>query len=195
MEYNDYELVYLAQENNEYATKILHEKYKIFIYNKAKKVFNILKGKGLELDDILQEANIGFDKAIMGYNQDDKALFYTFVNVCIDRQLKTFILKQCRDKHKILNDAVTLDADEDMDFYNFISDNITPESELFNLENTSKLYNDIKELLNDLEEIVFDLKIQGFSYKEISDILDIEIKDIYNSVERIKIKINKVLNK
>ena len=50
-------------------------------------------------------------------------------------------------------------------------------------------------ILTELECNVFELKIKGFNSKEISDILDIEIKDIYNAVERIKTKINKILDK
>jgi len=195
MKYNDYELVSLAQENNEVAINILHEKYKSIIYNKSKKVFNYLQKRGLELTDVIQEATIGFEEAIMGYNQDDKALFYTFANVCIDRQLKTLLIKQSRNKHKILNEAIALDCDDENNLYNMLSDEMTPEVELFNREEASELYNNIKEVLTDLEDSVFELKIQGFSYKEISDVLDIEIKDIYNAVDRIKNKINKILNK
>lgn len=196
MEYNDYELVSLAQENNEVAINILHRKYKNIIYGKSKKVFNILRSKGLELSDVIQEATIGFEEAIMGYNQDDNALFYTFANLCIDRQLKTLILKQSRCKHKILNEALALDNDEEnTDFYNMISDDVTPETELFNKEDANLLYNKIKSVLTNFEDNVFELKIRGFSYKEIADILDIENKDIYNAIDRIKNKINKLLNK
>lgn len=196
MEYNDYELVSLAQENNEVAINILHRKYKNIIYGKSKKVFNILRSKGLELSDVIQEATIGFEEAIMGYNQDDNALFFTFANLCIDRQLKTLILKQSRCKHKILNEALALDNDEEnTDFYNMISDDVTPETELFNKEDANLLYNKIKSVLTNFEDNVFELKIRGFSYKEIADILDIENKDIYNAIDRIKNKINKLLNK
>lgn len=195
MEYNDYELVSLAQENNEEAINILHEKYKNIIYNKSKKIFRCLNKKGLELNDVIQEATIGFEEAIMGYNQDDNALFFTFANVCIDRQLKTLIIKQGRDKYKILNEALTLDYDEDGSFHNLISDEITPETEFFNREETNELYNKIIENLTELETCVFELKVQGFNYKEISNILDMDNKDIYNTVSRIRIKINKILNK
>lgn len=197
MEYNDYELVSMAQENNEYAINFLHEKYKMLIVNKSRKVYGFLHKMGLELSDVIQEATIGFEEAIMAFNQDDNALFYTFASICIDRQLKSLIVKHTRDKHKILNDAVTLDFDEDdsVNLYNFLSDYVTPESELIDKERTYNLYNDIKETLTDFEDNVFELKIQGFGYKEISDVLDIDIKDIYNAVGRIKNKINRILNK
>ena len=76
-----------------------------------------------------------------------------------------------------------------------ISDDVTPETELFNKEDANLLYNKIKSVLTNFEDNVFELKIRGFSYKEIADILDIENKDIYNAIDRIKNKINKLLNK
>ena len=145
MEYNDYELVSLAQENNEIAINILHEKYKELINSKSRKVFNYLKNRGLELSDVIQEATIGFEEAINAYNQDDNALFYTFAKLCIERQLKSLIIKQNRDKHKILNEAITIDNDEDSNLHNVLSDEITPETKLFNKEETTDIYNKIKD--------------------------------------------------
>ena len=194
MEYNDYELVSLAQENNEIAINILHEKYKELINSKSRKVFNYLKNRGLELSDVIQEATIGFEEAINAYNQDDNALFYTFAKLCIERQLKSLIIKQNRDKHKILNEAITIDNDEDSNLHNVLSDEITPETKLFNKEETSDIYNKIKDSLTEHEDCVFELKIQGFNYKEISDILDIDIKDIYNTISRIRAKASKIID-
>ena len=194
MEYNDYELVSLAQENNEIAINILHEKYKELINSKSRKVFNYLKNRGLELSDVIQEATIGFEEAINAYNQDDNALFYTFAKLCIERQLKSLIIKQNRDKHKILNEAITIDNDEDSNLHNVLSDEITPETKLFNKEETTDIYNKIKDSLTEHEDCVFELKIQGFNYKEISDILDIDIKDIYNTISRIRAKASKIID-
>jgi len=185
----------MAQEHNEFAINVLHEKYKKIIYNKSRKVYNLLKDKGLELNDVMQEATIGFEEAIMGYNQDDSAIFYTFACLCIDRQLKTLIVKQGRDKHKILNEAITLECEDDINLYNVVSDDVTPESELINKEEENNLHDRIVNILTELECNVFELKIKGFNSKEISDILTIEIKDVYNAVDRIKNKINRILDK
>lgn len=195
MEYNDYELVSMAQEHNELAINVLHEKYNKIIYNKSRKVYNLLKDKGLELSDVIQEAMIGFEEAIMGYNQDDSAIFYTFACLCIDRQLKTLIVKQGRDKHKILNEAITLECEDDLNLYNVVSDDVTPETELINKEEENSLHDKIVDILTELECSVFELKIKGFNSKEISDVMNIEIKDVYNAVDRIKNKINKILDK
>ena len=92
MEYNDFELVSLAQENNEEAIEILYKKYNDLIQRKAKRVLRILKGSGIELSDIIQEALIGFDEAIRKFNQNDDTIFSTFAIICIDGRIKTFIL-------------------------------------------------------------------------------------------------------
>jgi len=195
MEYNDYELVSLAQENNEFAINILHEKYKDLILSKSKKIFYCLKNKGLELSDVVQEAMIGFEEAISGYNQDNNALFYTFAMLCVDRQLKSLIVRHNRDKHKILNEAITLDSDDDNNLYNFLSDDVTPESKFFSNEEANDIYVRLKELLTDFEGIVFELKLQGCSNNEIIEVLDVDSKGVYNAISRIRNKASKIINK
>lgn len=194
MEYNDFELVSLAQENNEEAIEILYKKYNDLIQRKAKRVLRILKGSGIELSDIIQEALIGFDEAIRKFNQNDDTIFFTFAIICIDGRIKTFILKQNRGKYRFLNEAVNFEnRDSECNLLDLLSDNVTPESLLFNDVSESEIYIKIKNGLTGFEDVVFELKIQGYEYKEIANILDIDSKDIYNAINRIRIKTKKIL--
>lgn len=194
MEYNDFELVSLAQENNEEAIEILYKKYNDLIQRKAKRVLRILKGSGIELSDIIQEALIGFDEAIRKFNQNDDTIFSTFAIICIDGRIKTFILKQNRGKYRFLNEAVNFEnRDSECNLLDLVSDNVTPESLLFNDVSESEIYIKIKNGLTSFEDVVFELKIQGYEYKEIANILDIDSKDIYNAINRIRIKTKKIL--
>lgn len=194
MEYNDFELVSLAQENNEEAIEILYKKYNDLIQRKAKRVLRILKGSGIELSDIIQEALIGFDEAIRKFNQNDDTIFSTFAIICIDGRIKTFILKQNRGKYRFLNEAVNFEnRDSECNLLDLLSDNVTPESLLFNDVSESEIYIKIKNGLTGFEDVVFELKIQGYEYKEIANILDIDSKDIYNAINRIRIKTKKIL--
>lgn len=194
MEYNDFELVSLAQENNEEAIEILYKKYNDLIQKKAKRVLRILKGSGIELSDIIQEALIGFDEAIRKFNQNDDTIFSTFAIICIDGRIKTFILKQNRGKYRFLNEAVNFEnRDNECNLLDLLSDNVTPESLLFNDVSESEIYIKIKNGLTGFEDVVFELKIQGYEYKEIANILDIDSKDIYNAINRIRIKTKKIL--
>ena len=151
-EYNDYELVALAKENNE--------------------------------------------EAINHYNEKDNTLFYTFANLCIDRKMRTLISKVNRDKHKILNEAVSYDTndDEEISLLNYIYDKTdNPEYGLISEEEEEELYQKIKSQISDFESTVFDLKIQGFTYKEIASILDKDPKTIDNALSRLKTKIKNIL--
>ena len=194
MEYNDYELVFLAQENNEDALEILHNKYKGLITSKANEVYYKIKRNGIAIEDIVQEAMIAFDNAILNFNQDDKAIFFTFANLCIDRQLKNLIAKTFREKYKVLNESLALDDDEN-NLYNVLSSDITPETELFNKTSLLELKEKINKLLTPLEKNIFELKVSGFTNNEISNTLNISNKKIYNTFDNIRKKINKVLNK
>ena len=64
---------------------------------------------------------------------------------------------------------------------------------LFNDVSESEIYIKIKNGLTGFEDVVFELKIQGYEYKEIANILDIDSKDIYNAINRIRIKTKKIL--
>ena len=185
MEYNDFELVSLAQENNEEAIEILYKKYNDLIQRKAKRALRILKGSGIELSDISQEALIGFDEAIRKFNQNDDTIFSTFAIICIVGRIKTFILKQNRGKYRFLNEAVNFEnRDSECNLLNLVSDNVTPESLLFNDVSESEIYIKIKNRLTGFEDVVFELKIQGYEYKEIANILDIDRKDILHDTRR-----------
>lgn len=199
-EWNDYELVSLAQEHNEDATTILHGKYQPLISKKSRKYFQYLQNKGIELSDLTQECTIGFEEAIQNFNPADGVSFYTFANVCMDRQLMSELTRQNRDKYKFLNEAIPLETiDEENDTSNlidFIQDNTNnPELGLLSNEEFKDLYNQISQELTALEECVFKLKVQGFNYKEMADILDKDEKSIDNAVQRIKTKIKNIKKK
>ena len=128
---------------------------------------------------------------------NDNVTFYTFTNICMDRQLITISKKFDRDKHKFLNEAIPLDTitdDNSNNLINFIEDNKdNPEIGLIEEATYRELYEKITKNLTAFEECVFNLKIQNFSYKEIAEILDKDTKSIDNAIQRIKSKIKDLL--
>lgn len=103
------------------------------------------------------------------------------------------IISANRSKHKILNESISYDDDENLLIKLIRSNTPSPEEEILNIEIEENLLNDIKNVLTDLEEEVFELLISGFKYKEIAKIIDKDQKSIDNARERIKAKIRKVL--
>ena len=198
MEFNDYELIYMAKENNEDAINCLRKKYKPILKKKASEYYLVCKNKGVEYNDFYQEAMLGLEDAIYCFDPNSDTLFYTFVNVCVDRQLNNILAKLNRTKHKILNEAISLDYtyEDNFSINNYIKeDKVNPEELLINEDAESKLYNKIVNKLTANEKDVLDLKIKGFDYLEIANILNKEPKAISNTLYRIKIKVKEILNK
>lgn len=197
-EINDYELVSMAQELNEDAINLLHKKYQPIIYNKSRKILKYIHNKGIELADLIQEGNLAIELAIQNFNSTDDVSFYTFVNLCIDRQLINILNITNRNKHKILNEAIPLENNDkdEVNLIDIIEDNsYNPEQELITEEQLKELYKDITDELTNFESFVFGLKIQGLSYKEIADVLDKDIKSVDNAVQRIKLKLKSIIEK
>jgi len=184
---NDYELVYLAQEGNEDAINLIYQKYKPIIIKKSKNAIIYATHHGVEINDIMQEGYIGLDEAIRNFSQDNEASFYTFAMLCIDREIVNFLRKTTGGRGKILNEAVTIDQTLEK----VISDKTNLELSVMMEEELEILGERIKPLLTNFEKEVFDLMMQNYSFEEIANILHKDVKAIYNTFQRIKIKIKK----
>ena len=196
MEYNDFELIEMAKEKNEEAINYLYKKYKPLLEKKAREYYTASKNKGGEYNDFYQEAMLGFEDAISYYNQDSNALFYTFVNICVDRQLKSMLIRLNREKHKLLNESVSLDYlyEDNSPMINFIKeDKNNPEDLLINVDNESKLYKKIVAKLSKYEKEIIDLKIKGYGINEIAKKLNKEPSKISCALYRIRTKIKDII--
>ncbi len=184
MKLNDYELIALSHEGNEDATRIIYEKYKPLIIKKSKKAFNYASHHGIDINDIIQESYIALDEAIKNFNQEDTASFYTFAMLCVERRITNYIKKTTNKRSMVLNDAVTLD---DV-FGNMIGDNINIENSIVTKDDDISKIKTLRNGLTPLEKNVFDLKAKGFTFEEIAKSLNKDLKSVYNTFNRIKIK-------
>lgn len=196
---NDYELISYISENNEEANEIIFEKYQPLIYDRARKLFKYCKNNGAELNDLVQEGMLGLNDAIRNYTDSKDAIFYTFALRCINSKIISYIVKQGRLKNKILNDSIFLELsnqDESNNFgKNLIDNSYNPEERLMDEEKKQEILDIIDKTLNDFEKQVMNLKINGFKYKEIADILGKDIKSIDNCIQKCKNKIKEELEK
>lgn len=175
-EIDDYEILYMIQENNDYYELIL-EKYKPLIITICKQRLSGIKEMGYELEDLMQIANMAVYEAIKTYSEYENAKFYTYVAKCIHNKLNVELRNNSSDKKKALNTAISYDAN--------IPGTNTPLIDL--LEDKTVInpyqYLDIKELkdkyvyyLNSLPfEVagVYQLRLQGFNQSEIQTLLNI----------------------
>lgn len=195
-DYNDYELLSYVSEESEEAKEVLFEKYNPLIITTANRFYCYCKNTGIELNDLIQEGRLGLNLAINSFTEDKDTTFYTLAKICIERKMISMIISARRQKHRILNESLSLegiaDLNETFTFEKSLEDNsYNPESILVSHENEEELIKEMSNTLTDLEIQVFELKINGFDYREIAEILDKDLKSIDNAIQRIKVKLKK----
>ena len=114
--------------------------------------------------------------------------------------MQTALVTAKRNKNKILNESVSIEkmtTDIQVDYLKSLSDYnaSNPENVVINKLAQNDLIEEIKDNLTALEREVFALKIRGFEYKEIASKLHKEPKQIDNALQRIRTKINVLMEK
>ncbi len=192
---NDYELLMGVSEDEEYVSS-LFDKYKPLITKIATKMYQNNQTLGLDLSDLIQEGMIGFSVAINTFNQYKDTLFYTYAKTCVERRLISVIKSAYRFKNLPLNESYSVDNVADNKIKYLVEDNFNnPELKLIDNENAKEIVLKTKKHLTDFESAVFELRINGFKYDEIADILSKDKKSIDNAISRIKTKMSKFLEK
>lgn len=196
-DYNDFELLSYVAENNEEASEVLFEKYRPLINATANRLYYYCKNTGLEINDLIQEGMLGLNLAMTSFDESKKTGFYTYAKKCIERKIISLVVGARRLKHKFLNESLSLEInDEETKIYisekNLEDNSYNPEEILVNSESVEELIKEVNKHLTDFEIQVFELKLNGFEYKEIAEILDKDTKSIDNALQRIKSKIKKI---
>lgn len=187
---NEYELIYLAQEEKEgEARNKLYEEYEALLNLKAKDYITLNGNQGLDISDIKLELKYVFEKAVDSYNPDSSASFKTFLITLINNFLKNYKRDNERLKNKYLNESVSIYDVNGIDYSNVLyRDEDLIENVIFdnNLD-----ANDIYNNFNSKEKELIELIKKGYTFKEVASILDKDIKYVYNVVYHIRNKINK----
>ena len=188
-DYNDYELVYLVREDSEEAIDIIMEKYEPVIRNMASYYYDNFKFILIDFEDLMQEGRMGLLYAIRNFSECKNALFYSFAILCI--------------KGKMVNQLKHGKAKKNyIDFVSYSYEDLFSNSmccavdEINELVDFCDLQDKIILFKNELsfnDSIVFELKLNGFSYKEISELLVLDIKRVDNCLYNIRKKFKNYL--
>lgn len=179
---DDYNLLSQVKNDDDLSVDILIKKYEPIIVGVAKKYYPIVKYQGADMNDLIQEGRIALLKAINAYEAED-ALFYTYVSVCIKNHLITYCRRLSSSKHRALNYSVGEEYS-----YNIKDETFEPVEYLCGKRFDNLVISEMHEL-KFVDSCVFELRFNGFSYKEISELLDMSL----SSVSRRLCKIRKSL--
>lgn len=201
---SDEELISLYRDGNQAAIDFLMDKYKGLVRSKAHSMY-ILGG---DSDDLIQEGMLGLFKAVRDYDSGRDASFRTFAQLCVTRQLYTAVTASGRQKHIPLNTAVSLSRPSGQEgtedgsgreeaLVNMLEADAAsnPEEYLIDRESLADLEEKIDRELSPFEKQVLDLHLTGMGYIEIAHVLNRDGKSTDNALQRIRMKIRKILKR
>jgi RNA polymerase sporulation-specific sigma factor len=202
MEYtdlNDNELLSMIKESSEEAKDLIFKKYKYIIDIEMRKYANMARSLGYDYNDLYQDALVGFSDAINSYRDDKNAALASFITLCVDRKLQVSIKKAGRLKNKLLTESLSLEHvynEYTSPLMDLLSDNSEndPLENILKEENLKELVANIKESLSGNEYEVYSLMINGLKYDEIATLLNKNLKQVDNTIQRVKTKIKKILD-
>ena len=172
---SDNELIYLTRIENKEAKDYLIDRYKKRIYGIINSYFKKYGLTGIDYEDYYQDCFIVFLKCLNGF--DNEHNFYNYLSNAVIRKL-SFLLKQKRQRDSILS----LDYNKD-DFNSSLIDTIEDEKEIYCDNRLEKF---IEKRFDFTSKQIIDYKSRGYSYFEISEILNIDVKTLYRKLYKIR---------
>ncbi len=154
----------------------------------------------MDHDDLIQEGIIGFLAAIQEYNpQKYQVKFSSFAYLCILRKIYNIIKLTTGNKHKLLNDAISLYSFVNQEETRTVMDLVEGEEvdpqwiaeDRFAQEKINQVLHNHLSLL---EYAVVNLIMAGYSSSEIEFTLGVEAKVVDNARTRVKVKVKRIID-
>ena len=185
----DEELALLARDGDREAEELLVARYHRLVRTCARPYFLA----GGDSEDLTQEGMFGLLKAVREYHAEKEASFRTFAEICIRSRLYSVLRDMARDKHKPLNQSVSLDTpDFDSNSYTSGTSNLAqrdPEDSIIDRERTAALLSGVRKQLSEFEAKILGYYLDGLSCREIADAVGKPPKSVDNAVQRIRRKV------
>ena len=193
MEFSENELASMICDNDEDVNEALYKKYSYLVtivINKNKDTLTKLK---IELDEAKQESFYALNEALTTYRDDRDASLTVYIINVIDYRVQKLIRKKLRKKSKDEINNVSLENCNETLLKITPDIKYNPEKLMLSNESYTTLVNDIMISLSPHEKEIFNLIKENYSYNDISKILNLNIKQVYNSVYRIKDKVKSII--
>ena len=148
---------------------------------------------GGDSEDLIQEGMVALIKAVREFAPEKAATFRTFAEICIRNRLYSVLRASARDKHKALNQSISLDTpDFDSNSYTSGTSSLAqrdPEDFLIDREHTAALLAGVRKQLSEFEAKILGYYLDGLSCREIADTVGKPPKSVDNAVQRIRRKV------
>jgi len=180
-------LIAQAQSGDERAIAKIVEQYKGLVIALARRRYL----SGGDLEDLIQEGTLGLVKAIRQYSQEKGENFCKFASISIINKINDAVRADNRNRNKALNDAISFEELERQAQEPEDNKECNPLTIYLSNEKRNKFYENINSILRPDQMNILKLYLEGYTYKEIGEKLNITEKKVDNGLHAIKNKIRK----
>ncbi|NLA57843.1 MAG: sigma-70 family RNA polymerase sigma factor [Firmicutes bacterium] len=192
----DLELIRQVRAGDKKAREELVSKYVPMVKRIARNHY----ASFLEFEDLMQEGLIGLLSAIEEYDPEKNVKFSSFAYICILRKIYNVIKQTNGNKHKALNDAVSIHAfvnQEEtrtiLDYVPLDDSSVDPEEVVAERMVNQRLKTVLENHLSILEYTVISMFLEGYSSAEIEAAIGVNAKAVDNARTRVRLKLRRIL--
>lgn len=186
---SDMDLIKKSKAGNKQAITYLIKRYEHIVKFKAQRYSHHAN----DFDDFKQEGLIALYEAINNFKKDKEASFRTFIEICIDRKLTSYIRKQTTEKVNLLSNATPLYELSPLINTLINPANKLPENILLKKAKSIILQRCITQKLTVQEAEVIQAYLQDKTLTDISKELNLPYKAVDNSMQRAIKKLRKCI--
>lgn len=187
------ELVRKVKANDDEAFKEILKQYRPMIYSFIQANRLEHGDYSVNKEDLFQEGAIALHQACLLYDENDEASFHTFAHIVVQRRIKRIFMQQYR---RYKHEFYSIDAVKDGMTYNNVASKRTddnPKLAYQRKENYALIRRYFDSLSKDEKNIVI-LRKSNYSYKDISEKLNMSTKTIDNKIQKIRRQFKKMKN-
>lgn len=178
---DDTELIRRYHNGEQEAFQQLAVRYIFVIRNKSSDLYHM----GIEKDDLFQEGLLGLHNAVRSFDENGSASFGTYASVCIRNKLVSAVRNANAEKNKINNAASSIDDAAELPF----PSEFEPENVVIINEELSSLLDYLRNSLSAKELSVLSCYLDGMTYSQIAEKLNITQKACDNAMQRVRRKL------
>jgi RNA polymerase sporulation-specific sigma factor len=158
--------------------------------------------RGGDDQDVTQEGMIGLFKAILDYDLTSEVPFWAFEQLCIKRQISSAITRSNAEKHRPLNQSLSLEVVDPARGrrQHRIGQrprrfDVRSSRPLLDIERANLIMGTLRRDLSDLEKSVLHGYSEGYCYEAIAASMDRPTKTVDNAIQRIRRKVSTALHR
>lgn len=198
--YNDFEYLYMIRTQDRDALEFMFEKFNKLIWKRAHTYFIQRRPIGITVDDLYQEGLISLHTAFYSYDESMEVGLAYYIELCVESSMKSLIRKSRGKSYGLLNTEYSLDMSISEDNALFLHDVVADKSfindpiKMSDYLEAKKIEKKVLLKADDVEVKIYKMRESGYSYSEISKVVNLSEKKVDNLLQKMKRALNNESN-